>query len=243
MTWPTWIALAIYFLLRMQTAAMTPLSAPAAYQFVLSPGALVGNALEYLDRACTFSIIDVVISHVIAWRRPIVTPLTKRVLTLAAIWFVGTFALTVFVPNRSSLYALLPSIAPALVTGFLLQQLWDAANVRAHRRLVAAAVILPLLLLPVYWSRNSRWIEIAELSSETFGAIQRLARERPDLDRLVFRDDPGSRRSLANTYDQLLPEAVRLAAGRDIRAEIDTNQTAPGGVPRIILEKGRIRVE
>ena len=34
---------------------------------------------------------------------------------LGAIWFVGTFALTIFVPNRSSLYALLPSVAPALV--------------------------------------------------------------------------------------------------------------------------------
>jgi len=95
----------------------------------------------------------------------------------------------------------------------------------------------------VYWSRNSRWIEIAELSSETFGAIQRVARERPDVDRLVFRDDRTSRRSFANTYDQLLPEAVRLAAGRDIHAEIDSDQAAPAGVPRIILENGRIRVE
>ena len=32
----------------------------------------------------------------------------------------------------------------------------------------------------------------------------------------MFRDDRGSRRSPANAYDQLLPEAVRLAAGRDI---------------------------
>ena len=104
-------------------------------------------------------------------------------------------------------------------------------------------MILPVLLLPVYWSRNSRWIEIAELSTETFGAIQRVARERPDADRLVFRDDRSSRRSLANAYDQLLPEAVRLAAGRDIRAEIDTGQTARSGEPRIVLENGRIRVD
>jgi hypothetical protein len=147
------------------------------------------------------------------------------------------------VPNRSSLYALLPSIAPALATGFLLQQLWDGLQPAVHPRLIAAAVIVPVLLLPVYWSRNQRWIEIAELSTETFGAIQRVARERPDADRLVFRDDRRSRRSLANAYDQLLPEAVRLAAGRDIRAEIDTGQTASSGAPRIVLENGRIRVE
>ncbi|HKH74072.1 MAG TPA: hypothetical protein VKA59_22090, partial [Vicinamibacterales bacterium] len=213
LTWPTWIALAIYFALRMQTAAMTPLTAPDAYRFVLSPGALVGNALEYLDRACSFSAIVLVVAHVIAWRRPVTSPAITRVLLLAAIWFLGTFALTVFVPNRSSLYALLPSIAPALATGFLLQQLWDGLQPAVHRRLIAAAVIVPVLLLPVYWSRNQRWVEIAELSTETFGAIQRVARERPDADRLVFRDDRRSRRSLANAYDQLLPEAVRLAAG------------------------------
>jgi hypothetical protein len=243
LTWLAWIALAIYFALRMQTAAMTPLTAPDAYRFVLSPGALVGNALEYLDRACSFSAIVLVVAHVIAWRRPVTSPATTRVLLLAVIWFVGTFALTVFVPNRSSLYALLPSIAPALATGFLLQQLWDDLQSAVHRRLIAAAVIVPVLLLPVYWSRNQRWVEIAELSTETFGAIQRVARERPDADRLVFRDDRRSRRSLANAYDQLLPEAVRLAAGRDIRAEIDTGQTASSGAPRIVLENGRIRVE
>jgi hypothetical protein len=243
LSWPTWIALAIYFALRMQTAAMTPLTAPDAYRFVLSPGALIGNALEYLDRACSFSAIVIVVAHVIAWRRPVMSSATGRMVMLAAIWFVGTFALTVFVPNRSSLYALLPSIAPALATGFLLQQLWDGSQPASHRRLIAAAVIVPVLLLPVYWARNQRWIEIAELSTETFGAIQRVARERPDADRLLFRDDRSSRRSLANAYDQLLPEAVRLAAGRDIRAELDTGQSARGGAPRIVLENGRIRVD
>jgi hypothetical protein len=240
---PTWVALAIYLALRAQTAAMTPMTAPDAYRFVLSPGALIGNALEYLDRACSFSAIVLLVSHLIAWRRPVVTPVIKRVLILAVIWFVGSFALTVFVPNRSSLYALLPSVAPALVTGFLLQQLWDGSRAAAHRRLTAAAVIVPVLLLPVYWSRNVRWIEIAELSTETFGAIQRVARERPDADRLIFRDDRSSRRSLANAYDQLLPEAVRLAAGRDMRAEVDTAQTDRSDAPRIVLENGQIRVE
>ena len=243
MTWATWTALAVYFAMRLQTAAMTPMTAPDAYRFVLSPGALIGNALEYLDRACTFSAIVLVVSHLIAWRRPVITPAMKRMLVLAAIWFVGTFALTVFVPNRSSLYALLPSVAPALVTGFLLQQLWEASQTPVRRRLTAAAVIVPVLLLTVYWSRNTRWIEVAELSTETFGAIQRVAREHPDTDRLIFRDDRSSRRSLANAYDQLLPEAVRLAAGRDIHAEIDTGQPARSDIPRIVLENGRIRVE
>ena len=74
--------------------------------------------------------------------------------------------------------------------------------------LVVAAVALPLLLLPVYWIRNVRWTEIAELSTDTFAVIRRVARERPDVGLLVFRDDTSTRRSFANTYDALLPVAV-----------------------------------
>lgn len=240
---PTWIALAFYLALRAQTAAMTPMDATEPYRFVLAPGAIAANALEYLDRACTFSAIVLVIAHLLAWRRPVMTPASRPMLVLGGIWFVGTLALTIFVPNRSSLYALLPSAAPALVTGFLLQQLWDVTAPLARRRLVAAAAILPVLLLPVYWSRNVRWIEIAELSSDTFAVVRRVARERPDADRLLFRDDRTTRRSFANTYDQLLPEAVRLAAGRDIRAELEAPGTEGGTTPRIVLENGRIRVD
>jgi hypothetical protein len=243
MTWATWIALAIYLTLRAQTAAMTPLTATAPYQFVLAPTALAGNGLEYLDRSCTFSAMVLVIAHVLAWQRPVMTASLRRVLVLGAIWFIGTFALTIFVPNRSSLYALLPSAAPALIAAFLLQQLWDSATPVAHRRVVAAGTILPVLLLPVYWSRNVRWIEIAELSSDTFAAIRRVARERPDVDRLLFRDDRSTRRSFADTYDQLLPEAVRLAAGRDITAEIGPSAIERPNAVVIALRDGSVLIE
>jgi hypothetical protein len=243
LTWPAWIALAIYLGLRAQTAAMTPMTAPDAYRFVLAPGALAANALEYLDRACTLSLIVLVVAHVIAWRRPVMTEPLRRVLILGGIWFVGTFALTVFVPNRSSLYVLLPSAAPALVTGFALQPLWDATAPIAHRRLVAAAVIVPVLLLPVYWSRNLRWIEIAELSSDTFATVQQVARERPDVNVLLFRDDRSTRRSFADAYDELLPTAVRLAAGREIRTEMVAPGTArPDGIVIAVRDR-RVVIE
>ena len=251
LTWPTWVAVAIYFALRAQTTAMTPMTATASYRFVLAPGALAANALEYLDRACTFSVIVLIVAHLMAWRRPAVTTDVRRMLILGAIWFVGTFALTIFVPNRSSLYALLPSIAPALVAGFLLQHLWDASSqrtgtsgrTRATQRLVAAAVTLPLLLLPVYWTRNVRWTEIAELSSDTFSVVRRVARERPDVGRLVFRDDTSTRRSFANTYDDLLPVAVRLAAGRDVQGQLESSDPTTPGAVRIVLKDRTVRVE
>ena len=254
LTWPTWIAVAIYLALRAQTGAMTPVTATASYQFVTAPGALAANALQYLDRACTFSAIVLIAAHLLAWRRPSMTRDLKRMAILAAIWFAGTFALTIFVPNRSSLYALLPSIAPALVAGFLLQRLWDVSISSQHRRLAVAAVAVPLLLLPVYWDRNVRWVEIAELSSDTFNVVRRMNRERPDVDLLVFRDDRSTRRSFANAYDALLPDAVRLAAGRDIRAELEppggpdrSSQGGPDGPPlravRIVLKDGQVVVE
>jgi hypothetical protein len=221
---------------------MTPMTASDPYRFVLSPGALAGNALEYLDRSCTFSLLVLVLAHLIAWQRPALTSALRRVLVLAGFWFTGTFALTVFVPNRSSLYALLPSVAPALVIGFMLQQLWDGKRF-AHRRLVAAGMILPVLLLPVYWSRNVRWIEIAELSSDTFAAIRRVMRERPDVDRILFRDDESTRRSFASAYDDLLPVAVRLAAGREMRAEIVGPSTERGNAVVIALRGHRVMVE
>jgi hypothetical protein len=242
-TWPIWVAAALYLAARAQTSAMTPMTATAPYQFVLAPGALAGNALEYLDRSCTFSASVLVIAHVVAWRRPVTTASLRRVFVLGAIWFMGTFALTIFVPNRSSLYALLPSAAPALITAFLLQQLWDSTNPVAHRRLVAATMVLPVLLLPVYWSRNVRWTEIAELSSDTFSAIRRVVRERPDVDRLLFRDDRSTRRSFANTYDGLLPEAVRLAAGRDIKAETVASENERTNAVVIALREGGVVVE
>ena len=242
LTWPTWVAVAIYLGLRAQTAAMTPMTATSSYQFVLAPGALVANALEYLDRACTFSLIVVVVAHVLAWRFPTLTPAVRRTLILAAIWFIGTLSLTVFVPNRSSLYALLPSAAAALVAGMLLQQLWDA-SVASHRRLVVAAVSLPILLLPVYWSRNVRWTEIAELSADTFGAIRQVTRDRPDVGLIVFRDDRSTRRSFANAYDELLPVAVKLAAGRDVQGQLETPGTAPPGAVRIVLTDRTVLVE
>jgi hypothetical protein len=103
--------------------------------------------------------------------------------------------------------------------------------------------MLPVVLLPVYWARNVRWIEIAELSSDTFAAVQRVTRERPDVDRLLFRDDRSTRRSFADAYDQLLPEAVRLAAGRPITAEILVPGMEPASGVVIALRDRRVLVD
>jgi hypothetical protein len=70
-----------------------------------------------------------------------------------------------------------------------------------------------------------------------------VARERPDVDLLLFRDDRSTRRSFADTYDQLLPVAVRLAAGRDMKVEIVPPGTERATGVVIALRERRVVVE
>jgi hypothetical protein len=247
-TWIAWIALGVYILLRSRTAAYTLATSPWFYRFTFDPFRVVTNAGEYLDRACTFATLAGALCALLAWARPGWTPAMRRLAWLALIWLVGGYALTVFLPVRSSLYACLPSAGVAMLAGAAIASL--AESTRHPRRLVAAAIV-PVLLLPVYWSRNERWVELADLGGETFAMVRQIARERPEVRQLVFEDDRGTRRSLLNTYGVLLPPAVTLAAGRPIPVWLDpppddwqgSELTAPAaGVPAVTvrLREGRL---
>jgi hypothetical protein len=85
--------------------------------------------------------------------------------------------------------------------------------------LVAAA--LPIVLLPIYWMRNERWVELADLGAEIFATVRQVTRETPDVQHLVFKDDRETRRSILNTYGTLLPPAITLAAGHAIPVWLD----------------------
>jgi len=250
LTWPSWAGIGLYLSMRAQTGAMTPLNSPSYYRFASNPLTVLENALEYVDRACTFSALVLLVACLISARRPHLTPAARRVAILGVIWLCGTYSLTVLLPVRSSLYALTPSIAPALMTGYLLQDLWARSTFRGRRRLVIAAGLLPVLLLPVYWTRNGRWTEIADLSAETFVVARQVSQERPTLSGLVFQDDSRTRRSFANAYGSLLPEAVQLATGRNIPVRLEvqaikdgdraSSQSTEGNTVRIVLSGGRV---
>src|SRR5262249_20116629 len=156
------------------------------------------------------------ICALLAWRRPMWSPLVRRLVALALIWLVGGDALAVFLPVRSRLYACFPSAGVALLAGGGVDSACASASAaaptRAHARVDAApgprrllgALALPVLLLPVYWARNERWVELADLSADTFATVRRVVRETPDVQRIVFKDDRETRRSLLNTYDGVL---------------------------------------
>jgi hypothetical protein len=215
-TWLAWLALAVYFVLRARTGAYTPATSPWFYQFTFDPFRVVTNAGEYLDRACTFPLLAAALCALLAWRRPAWTPMVRRCSLLALIWLIGGYALTVFLPVRSSLYACLPSAGIAIFSASLIVTLWESQAAPASRRRLLAAIVVPVLLLPVYWSRNERWVELADLGGDTFAMVRRIVRDTPEVRQLVFEDDRGTRRSLLNTYGALLPPAVTLATGRAI---------------------------
>jgi hypothetical protein len=161
-------------------------------------------------------------------------PATTRVLILAAFWFVGTFALTIFCAQP-----LEPVCAAAVNRASARDRVLAAAALGGsqpamHRRLIRGggdgAGVPPsrVLVSQSALDRDCRALDRDVRRDSACGA--RASRCRP----ADLRDDRSSRRSLANAYDQLLPEAVRLAAGRDIRADIDTGQTTRSGAPRIV---------
>jgi hypothetical protein len=208
--WIPFLAVAPYFLLRSQTAAYLPQTAPAFYRPSLEPLVVVRNALEYADRACTFGAVAVLLGALLAWRRPRLGPLERSWVVLGAIWLVGGYGLTVFLPVRSSLYAVFPSVGAALAAAACAQGLWLAAGDR-RRRLQVAAAILPFVLVPIHWSRAARWVRPADLTRQV---LADLAAAPPAPGTVsVLHDVAGGRASLSNAFGTLVTDAVCLTTG------------------------------
>jgi hypothetical protein len=87
------------------------------------------------------------------------------------------------------------------------------ASLERLRRLTVAGLLLLVLLLPVYRSRNVRWVELADLSTATFQAIHaNLATIPPDT-LIELRDDRSTRASFQNALGGLYREAALVHLG------------------------------
>ena len=203
-----WIALGVYFVLRGLSGAVGITDAPPYYQFTFDPVQVVTNIIEYADRSMTLGTLMLIAASLALRRLPAATTIEWRVIWMGAVWLVCGFAATIWLPVRSSLYAVFPSVGFALVVSCLLTAMVRNAEPRQAWRVAMAGLVLPFLLLPVYWQRNVRWTELRSLSTATIRAIQAGALPRETL--VVLEDDLSHRANFRHVFGALLPEAAAL---------------------------------
>jgi hypothetical protein len=212
-SWPLATAWLGYFALRLQTSAYLPWSAPSFYRPTLSLVALGRNVLEYFDRAATFDLAVLLLFAVCVRRWPRPDAKEQGFIARGAVWLAGGYGLTVFLPVRSSLYALFPAVGAALIAATLLGSLWRLASPKQQRWSLAAALILLVALTPVYRSRNVRLVRLAELSAQTLEVVREQKAGLSAGKILVLHDDPTQRANLKDAFGTLVQDAVRLETG------------------------------
>jgi len=168
--WPVWLALAIYFPLRLNSGAFDASSAPAYYTFSLSPGLVLRNLREYVDRAATVPMVVSLIMLAAAGLRGRLTDMERRTLLWTAVWVPACLALTLFLPVRSSLYIVLPSVGTALAAAAVASRTIRLAP-RAFARVAIALIVVALACVPVYRARNRRMVAEASLASRTMTVV------------------------------------------------------------------------
>ena len=213
---------ALYFVLRGRSGAFTPSTAPVFYRLSFSPDRILSNGPAYLDRSATFAA-----AVLLAWLaivrpgRGDVRPFNWSIIRFGTLWFLGTLAVTVFLPVRSSLYACLPSVGVALMAAAMIAGTSPSVSARLQRRAVLAGLALPILLWPVYHSRNRNSVREAELSAQTIGALQRIAGEHGEGAAVLLRDDRLQKPSLDNSFGTLIQDAADLTVTPPIKVWID----------------------
>jgi hypothetical protein len=205
--------LTLYFILRSRTSAFLPLSAPDYYRLTFAPAAVGRNVLEYLDRSCTFMAAALLLLALAARRRPRLDERERAWALRGLAWLVGGFGITVFVPVRSSLYACFPSVGSAMAAAAVASSLWRQASPRARRAAQVAAVLLPLALVPLQRTRNTRMVRTAELSAAVLEQVRPHAASLAAGHVLVLEDDPGARVNVRGAFGTLVTDAVRLFTG------------------------------
>lgn len=221
------VPLGIYAVVRLQTTAFMPWSAPSYYRFSFAPPLLARNALEYADRAATIGAIAVVLAAAAYGLAPAVDRARIRLLAACAAWAVGAYALTMFLPIRSSLYAVFPSVGAAIGAAAIVEHMMARAASQPGASERAAAMRLGvvfgaalLAMVPVYRARNARYVEPARLSERALRAIDADgAAAGPSVIVLHDADDPMS--SFVGAFGTFARDAVRLHSGRSVDVWIE----------------------
>jgi len=211
------VAEGLYFLARSSTAASTPWSAPWYYQPTFDLGVVLENIASYADRVATVPLaVTLLAAVVLGVARPLGGRDMRALLVCGAIWLVGGFGATIFLPVRSDLYACFPSVAVCLVAAAMCGRLWEASTDARRARSLVGALMLVGLMTPVYLARTERWSSLAEFGDATLSDLTRLAAPLPAGATVVIEDDLSTRVNLSTAFGTLLGDAYVLAAGRNL---------------------------
>jgi hypothetical protein len=225
-----WIALAAYFVLRINSGAVDITNAPPYYRFVFDPIHVAKNIFEYADRSMTLAGLVIIAAMIAFAALPKLDRDGRRQAAMGAVWLVLGFAVTIWLPIRSSLYAVFPSVGVAIAAGAMLTAITRAAPAQRASRFAMAAIALPFLLLPIYWARNVRWTELRDLSNVTIKTIQ--ADNLSPQTLVVLEDDLSTRANFKNVFGALLPEANALIFRNELKLWIEPPPPELAAVPR-----------
>ncbi len=226
--------LTAYMALRVHSGAMTPDSAPSYYRFTVEPLAIARNVVEYADRALTLSVIVVILAWaVLRPRDDSRDPYSKLkgLIEASALWIVGGFALTVFLPVRSSLYACFPSVGGCLIAAAICERWWMASRDRARVRALIVAIALTLIAGPIHYVRTNRLVSQANLSQVAWNELVTLTRDLPDGATVVIQDDMSRRANMHSAFGSMLDLAYELRTGRRLHFWLEPQLDLPGEPP------------
>jgi hypothetical protein len=83
-------------------------------------------------------------------------------------------------------------------------------------------------LIPVYRSRNVRWVSLADLTTNVLRTLEDVTNGRPS-GHIVLVDNPDERVNLSSGFGSLFPDAVRLYLREGWTGEIVTPPDEPRG--------------
>jgi hypothetical protein len=233
------LALGTYAWMRADTNAISPSNAPSFYQLTSDPLLILRNLVAYLDRSATGAVV-LALACMAAYRaRPSFDQRDRRLLAMAGIWFLAGLAITVRVPVRSSLYALFPSVAAALAFAVTVEKLRASEGNRRRDRAAALVLAIPLLLAPVYYARNDRWIDPARVSDSAVEDLQHDGPTLPESGIIVFEDSRARFANFRDAFGPLSSEAVRLVTGKPFDAVV----LPPGDTRRVEPQAARYALE
>jgi hypothetical protein len=223
----TWIAvsagaLGLYFFARSFTAASTPWSAPWYYTPSIDVSMVLSNVLSYGDRVGTVPLAVTLLALLALGRAQwSADRAMTRLLVCGAIWLVGGFGATVFLPVRSDLYACFPSVAVCLAAAAICGRSWQASTEVRRRRALVGALVLVVAMTPVYWARTERWSSLAKFSAAILADLAAATRHLPDDAVVVIQDDRTTRVNLDTAIGTLMQDAVVVTTGRRLVIQVE----------------------